>query len=141
MSAQLNEHDLGPDGSRSILQLLRDFTRETTALLRDEVDLAKTEVSEKIGRLGSGLVYLGAGALVAFAGLLLLLDAAVVALLGAFPELPVWAGPLIVGGIVLLVGAIMLSSGRSRLEVRDMAPQAAISEMRRDREMVREKLS
>ena len=141
MSAQLKEHDLGPAAGRSVLQLLRDFTSETTALLRDEVDLAKTEVSEKIGRLGSGLVYLGAGALVAFAGFLVLLDAAVVAIIGAFPEMPLWAGPLIIGGVVVLVGAIMLASGRSKLDVRGLDPSAAMAENRRDRALVREKLS
>lgn len=127
--------------NRSIPQLIRDFTRETTALVRDEVDLAKSEVTDKISQLGSGMSTLVIGALVFFAGLLVLLDAAVAALLQVIPPDQVWLAPLIVGGVVFLIGAIMLASGRSKLKAENLKPQRTLNEMHQDKTLVKEKLS
>lgn len=126
---------------RSIPQLLRDFTRETTALLRDEAALARTEITDRVAEMGKGLAYVGAGALVLFAGVLVLLDAVVVMLLDAFPTMQPWLAPLIVGGLVLVLGAVMLAGGKKKLEPRNLKPRDALEANRRDREMLKEKLS
>lgn len=141
MAAELHEMSDFERQERSIPRLIRDFTHETTALLRDEVDLAKSELSEKISQLGTGLTYVGAGALVLFAGLLVLLDAAVVALAKIFPPDQLWLAPLIVGGVVVIIGAIMLVSGRSKVRVHNLKPQRTIEQARRDRELLKENLS
>jgi hypothetical protein len=141
MAAQIHERTAFEHEDRSIPRLIRDFTHETTALLRDEVDLARSEVSEKISQLGRGLTYLGAGALVLFAGLLVLLDAAVVALAEAIPPDQAWLSPLIVGGVVAIIGAIMLMSGRSRFSTAHLKPERTIEETRRNKELLKERLS
>ena len=41
--------------------LFSDLARETSALVRTEIQLAKTEVIERINRFGSGLVLVIAG--------------------------------------------------------------------------------
>ena len=49
---------------------LRD---DTTNLVRDEISLAKTEISEKIANSSRNVAYLAGGALVAYAALILIL--------------------------------------------------------------------
>ena len=123
---------------RSIPRLLRDFIAELTALMRDEVALAKGEVKQNISALSSGLLVVGAGALVALAGFIVLLDALVVAILPAMPDGAPWLSPLIVGGIVLLIGIAMLASGRSKLSPSTLRPDETLEETREDRRMLKE---
>ena len=62
---------------RSITALLSDLASETILLIRQEMALLKAELSEKFSRVGQGATALGAGALIAFSGWLVLLAAAV----------------------------------------------------------------
>jgi len=141
MAVELHETREYKREDRSVLQLLRDITREATALLEDEVNLARREVSERIGSLGNGMSHLVIGALVFFAGLMVLLDAVVVALAQVFPPQQLWLAPLLVGGLVLIVGAILLANGRRKLDPANLKPQRTLDESRRDRNMIKEKLS
>ena len=58
----------------SIVYLLKKLRDDTTTLVRDEISLAKTEISEKIASTSRNIGYLAAGALVAYAALLLVLQ-------------------------------------------------------------------
>ena len=49
------------DEQRSLGQILKELSSETSTLLRQEVDLAKTEMSEKASRVGSNLGSAGGG--------------------------------------------------------------------------------
>src|SRR4051795_3426706 len=94
---------------RSIVQLLRELTIETRTLLKQEVDLAKTEMTEKASRVGANLGALAVGGAVAFLGALALLAAVVYGLTSILSKLmslgvAVWLAPLIVGGILAAVG-------------------------------------
>ena len=51
----------------SIVYLLKKLRDDTTTLVRDEISLAKTEISEKIASTSRNVGYLAAGALVAYA--------------------------------------------------------------------------
>jgi Putative Actinobacterial Holin-X, holin superfamily III len=58
----------------SIVYLLKKLRDDTTTLVRDEISLAKTEISEKIASTSRNVGYLAAGALVAYAALMLILQ-------------------------------------------------------------------
>src|SRR5687767_10360036 len=91
--------------SRSLTQLFSDLWRQTTTLLREEAELAKAEMSEKVSQVGSGLTSVAIGGAIAFAGFLLLLFAASNGLAQVLsPELAPWLAPLIVGAVVIVVG-------------------------------------
>ena len=55
----------------SIVYLLKKLRDDTTTLVRDEISLAKTEISEKIASTSRNVGYLAVGALVAYAALML----------------------------------------------------------------------
>jgi hypothetical protein len=95
----------------SVLGLVRNLTTEVTTFIRQEIDLAKTEISEKISKMGRNAVTLAIGGFIAYAGLIVLLLG-----LGA---LAAWgleqagldtfiAGAAGVGGVGLLIAIIGL---------------------------------
>jgi hypothetical protein len=57
----------------SIVYLLKNLRDDTTTLVRDEISLAKTEISDKIASTARNVGYLAAGALVAYAALIMIL--------------------------------------------------------------------
>ena len=125
--------------NRSITGLFSDLWRETLELFREEAELAKAEISEKVSQVQSGAVELAAGALVLYAGLLVLLAAASIGLAMILPDPHgAWLGPLIVGVVVMIAGAILLGKGRSNLKSGNLRPERTMHELRRDAELAKE---
>jgi hypothetical protein len=124
----------GEPQDRSIAALFRQLSRELGTLLRQESELARTEIRERVGQFGSGVTALGAGALVAFAGGLVLLEAAVYALAGPLGSQALAA--LVVGGAAVLAGVAMLMRGRSRLKTEELVPRRTVESLRQDVEIV-----
>lgn len=124
---------------RSIPSLLSDFSHQLTTLVQKEVELAKSEVSEKISQVQSGATSLVLGGAVLFAGLLVLLQAAVYGLyelIESWAPGP-WLSPLVVGAVVLIIGLIMLQQGRKRLKPENITDFPKTTEsLRRDKEFV-----
>ena len=82
--------------NRSVGELLRDLAADAATLVRQELSLARVETEEKLHASMAALVAMLAGALLAFAALIVLLDAVVYALADA--GLDRWLAALIVGG-------------------------------------------
>lgn len=125
-------------GERPIGALISDLIREMRDLVRKEVSLARTEVSEKVEQATSGVSSLGAGAIVAFAGVLFLLGSATFAL-DLWIEQP-WLSCLIVGGVVTLIGVILLSVGRSHLKSENLTLQRTARSLGRDAELAQHEM-
>jgi hypothetical protein len=119
---------------RSIATLFRQLSRELGTLLRQEAELARSEISERFAKLGTGVVSLGAGVLLAFAGLLVLLEAAVYALTAATGSPALSA--LLVGGAVVALGAVLLALARRRLKASELVPTRTVESLRQDVEIV-----
>lgn len=115
---------------KTIGALISDLTRDLTTLFRQEILLAKTEMSEKVGQAESGMTMLIIGGAVAYAGLLLLLAAAV---LGLSLYLEPWVAALIVAVVVLVIGLIMVSKGKSNLKARNLVPEKTVESLQRDK--------
>lgn len=111
--------------------------RDATRLIQDEVQLAKLEMSEKIDRATTGVTSLGAGAVLILCGLITLCGAAT---FGLAQVLPLWASAAIVGGVVLLIGLIALTTGRSKMaSAVDPVPHAAIAEAKATSNLFKER--
>ena len=67
-------------GDRSIGELFSELSRETTALLRQEVQLAKAEMTQKASRVGKNVGFLVIGGVVAYTGVLALVAAGIILL-------------------------------------------------------------
>lgn len=113
----------------STRDLISRLTRDTTDLVRQEIQLARTEISENLGRAVTGLILLQVGLLTAFAALIVLLDAAVYALALVLPG---WAAALIVGGVVVVVGLIIAMRGIRNLRTGVSLPTRTLVSLERD---------
>jgi len=102
-------------------------------LVRQEVALVKAEFNEKFAHLGQGIGALAAGGLIAFSGWLALLAAAV---LGLSQIVEPWLAALIIGVVVLALGAGLLLFGKSRL---DLVPRRSFDSLREDTAWIRDR--
>lgn len=104
-------------------------------LVRGEIKLARAELDEKFSRVVAAAIWLLGGALVAFAGLVVLLQgfAAALAL-----DLPTWAAAIIVGVIFLIIGGVLSMSGISMLSLNKMTPHRTVANLEQDAQTVKE---
>ena len=124
---------------RPLVRLFSDLWRESATLIRNEAELAKAEIAEKVSALGTGMVSLAIGGAVLFAGFLLVLFAIVSGLAQVLPaQQAPWLAPLIVGAMVLFVGWLLLASGRDKLKTESLKPSRIARSVRRDAEVVKE---
>src|SRR3954465_1904110 len=99
-----------PSSDNSLASLIRELRDESTTLLRQEVALAKTEMTEKATVLGRNATYLAVGGLVAYAGLVFILlsltELLSVALVkvGLSTTVASWLAPGIIGLAIAGVG-------------------------------------
>jgi len=126
-----------PKTERSITTLLSDLASETILLIRQELALLKAELHEKFSRVGQGATALGAGALIAYSGWLVLLAAAV---LGLATVLPAWLAALIVALVALAIGGALVFIGKSRFDADSPMPQRSLRSLREDEQWLRERL-
>lgn len=124
-----------PSGRKTVPALFGDLMHEVTSLFHNEVRLVRAEVSQKVSQLESGAGSLGASAVLGFAALLLLLEAAV---FGLGLVVDMWLSALIIGLAVGILAWIMFAMGRRKLKAQNLAPRATMSELRRDKEFVKE---
>jgi xanthine/uracil permease len=126
------------EDSRGIGDLLGDLGRQVSTLVRKEIDLARVEVTSSAGRMSRGAATAGVGGALIYAGLLALLAAAVFGLIEA--GLDAWLAALIVGGIVLVIGAVITSMGVKQVQSTDMAPKQTAETVKENVEFVRESM-
>lgn len=110
---------------RTVGQLVADASHDISALVQNEIQLAKAEVTKGLGFGGKGAALLGGAAFLGLLGLIFLFHtlARVIAI-----WLPVWAGYLIITVVLLLIAALLgLWGYKSLMKAKDnTVPQRAI---------------
>ena len=132
MMAQLREE-------RSLGDLFSDLSRETTTLVRQEVQLAKAELTQSATEAARSIGMLLAGAAVAYAGLLFLLLAIVYGLMEAGWD--AWLSALVVGLVVVAIGAILVLRARESLKPANLAPRRTVETLKEDQEWAKEQIT
>lgn len=122
----------------SIGGLLRQLTREVPELFSKELALAKAEMQQSLTTLKAGIAAVAGGAIVLLAGLIILLMAAVY---GLGTMMQMWLAALIVGVITLIIGFIMLQSGKKQFEPSHFTPDRTLHAMQQDKEVLKRKVS
>ena len=125
--------------SRSVGELLRDLANDVSALVRQEMTLARTEAQDKVQQTVTAVMAMVAGALIAFAALIVLLDALVYGLTEA--GLQRWVAALIVGVVVALIGFLLVRKGQKDLSATRLAPEPTTANVRKDLNLVKEQVS
>jgi hypothetical protein len=123
--------------NRSFGELVSAFLTGVTKMFRQEIDLAKAEMSKKVVQGAKDAIFLIIGAVLAFAGLLTLIAAAIAALALA---IPVWASALIIGILVLAIGGSFALKGISDLQKEKFVPEATIETLKEDVRWAKEQI-
>ena len=123
---------------RSIGQLFSDLSRQLSTLVRQEIALARAEMTSRAQSAGRGAAMVGAGGALAYAGALAIVAAIVLLLIQA--GLDPWLAALLVGIVVAAVGAGLVMSGRSTIAKTDLTPHKTIETIRDDAEWAKEQV-
>ena len=124
---------------RSLGDLFSDLSRETTTLVRQEVQLAKAELTQSATEAARGIGMLLAGGAVAYAGLLFLLLAIVFGLIQAGWD--AWLSALAVGLVVVAIGAFLVLRARESLKPANLAPRRTVETLKEDQEWAKEQIT
>jgi uncharacterized membrane protein YqjE len=98
---------------QSMGELLKKLTRETTLLVRQEIDLAKTELAERAVVAGSGAAMFGIGTVLALGAFGAITACFILALALVIPA---WAAALVVAIVYGAVAGIMALGGKKQIE-------------------------
>jgi uncharacterized membrane protein YqjE len=120
----------------STSELISQLSEQSSRLIREELQLAQAEVSQKAKRLGVGAGMFGAAGLIAFFGLATLITTAILALTLLVDA---WLASLIVM-VVLFVIAAVLALVAKRQVARGVppVPERTIESVKQDVETVKE---
>jgi len=139
MEAKMTEHPL--------TDLIRELRDETATLVRQEIALAKAEITEKSSRMAKHAISIAAGVALAYAALVLLLLAirdflfSGMVSAGMSPGVAVWVSPLIVAIVVGIVGWILISQGKKRLAKEGIAPEKTVETLREEKDWLKHKIA
>lgn len=123
---------------KSIGELLGDLTRELSTLVRKEVQLAKTEVTEKITATIRGSILLVVAGVIGFVAFQALIATAII---GLATVVAPWLAALIVTGVLLLVAGICAFVGITKLKQgADPVPHKTVETIKADVQLVREQI-
>jgi len=116
--------------NRSIGDLLAELSRETSQLVRKEVELASTEMTAKARNAGRHVGVVAAGGALGHAGLLVLLAALVLGLseMGVAP----WLSALIISLLTMGVGYLLVNRGLEALRSTSVTPTRAMESLKED---------
>jgi putative superfamily III holin-X len=129
---------MSPDGheaqpelrDHSISELVKDLAAETSTLVRQEIDLAKAEMTDRGKRAGKGAGTIAAGAVAA----LLAFGALTAALIAALDlAMPTWLAALIVTVVHGVIAGVLVQIGRKQVqEAAPPVPEETIDSVKED---------
>ena len=115
--------------------ILGGLAADIQDLVRGEISLARFELNQKLERIILAAIWLVGGALVAFAGLVVILQGVAAALALV---LPTWAASLIVGVGIVVIGAVLARSGLAMLSLKTLIPDRSTASLQKDLRVVKE---
>ena len=124
---------------RSLGELFSELASETSTLVRQEVALAQTELTQKAAKVGKNVGYLVVGGAVAYAALLALIAALIIGLgnlLGHY-----WLSALIVGLVVGVAAVVMVLSALNTLKTTGITPTQTVETIKEDAKWLKDQVS
>jgi uncharacterized membrane protein YqjE len=120
---------------RSIGELFAELSQKMTTLVRQEIQLAKVEMSQKASRVGKNVGFLVVGGVVAYTGVLALVAAGII-LLGQL--IPYWLSAAIIGFVIAAVGLVLVVKGANTLRQEEPTPRETVETLQEDKEWLKD---
>jgi hypothetical protein len=122
---------------RSLGDLFVGLTDDMSTLMRQEIQLAKAETMQTVSKALRSTGMMVGGGLLAYAGLIVLLIGVAI-VVGEL--MPYWLSTLLVGIVTIVVGAILIQSGRSTIQDLTIVPEKTVESIKEDAEWVKEQV-
>src|SRR5690348_10090093 len=104
---------MADENSRSIADVLQDIVGNVQTIIRSEVRLAKTEITEEATKAGRAVGIMAGGAIAGlFTAWLLLLSI----LFGLATVLPIWSAALLLFVLMAVLTVVLLVAGKKRFK-------------------------
>lgn len=125
------------DRDKSVAELVIDVSERASSLVREEIELAKAEISEKVGKLLRGSVVGLAAGVFAFLALILAMHGFAWLINDLFFDGETWPGFFVEAALFLLIAAAAgFFAYRSVQAGAPPVPEQAIEEAKRTKEML-----
>jgi VIT1/CCC1 family predicted Fe2+/Mn2+ transporter len=121
----------------SLGNLFSRLSEQASTLIRQEIQLAQTEMTRKATKAGRNAAFIALGAVIAL-GAYLSLVAALILVLAQVME--AWLAALIVAVVLGIGAALLVQYGISKLKQIDPAPRRTIETMRENKEWLTQQI-
>ena len=121
----------------SLGDLFSRLSEQASALIRQEIQLAQTEMTRKATKAGRDAAFIALGGLIAL-GAFFSVIAALILVLAQVME--AWLAALIVAVVLAIVAALLIQYGISKLKQIDPAPRRTIETMRENKEWLTQQI-
>jgi hypothetical protein len=135
-------------GDRSLGELFAALASDTSQLVRQEVALAQTEITNKATRVGKQVGFLVVGGAIGYAALLVVLAAVTIGLARMIAGLTDWTAltsaavaALVVGVVVGVVAYMLIMNAVAKLKETSLAPNQTIESVKEDAEWLKNQVS
>ena len=115
--------------NRPLGDLFGDLATDMSNLVRQEITLAKVELTQKAKYVGRNGGYLVIGGAIAYAAMLAII-AALIMLLAKY--VPHWGSALIVGAVVGGIGWLLIGKAMAALQQTDLTPRETVETLKED---------
>ena len=120
---------------RSLRELASSLSSDVSLLVRQEAELAKAQIDDRVQRAKKDGIALGLGGAVAYTGVLALTAAVIAAFATA---MPIWLSALLVGLVLAASGGVMLRKATTDLARMDAVPRASVESIKTDFRVLKE---
>lgn len=103
----------GATDERSLGEIFGDVASDLSTLIKQEMELAKTEMKDELKKTGKGAGLLGGAGL---AGYMVLLFLSLTVMFALDKGMPLWLAALIVTVVWGIIAAVLAATGRSALK-------------------------
>ena len=134
---RMNEKRATDLENKPLGDLFGDLASEMSNLVRQEVALARVEISQKAKYAGRNIGYLVVGGAVAYAALLALLAAVIMLLDGVMPA---WGAALLVAVVVAAIGWLLIGKAMSALQQMEVTPRETVETLKEDAAWVKQQI-
>ena len=118
----------GHRAERSLGELFQELSQDTSVLIRQEMALARTEMSERVSAFARDAAMIGAGGVLLHVALLAVTAASILGLVQL--GLQGWLAALIVAAVFGIVGGVIIASGRAAMKRRTLTPVETVDSLK-----------
>jgi MFS family permease len=133
MAQQITKED------RSLGELFSELASETSTLVKQEVALAQTELTQKATKVGKNVGYLVVGGAVAYAALLAFIAGLIIILGNALDNH--WLAAFIIGIVIAIAAVVMIMSALSALKATGITPTQTVETIKEDAQWLKDQVS